>query len=173
MFFNQHLYRRMPHTTLNCSFLVKHQYDRNFEIDINILWIIINFSVFISSEKSQEGNLLITPWFRLIADKLLMGWWNNLHNIQQCRDSQIHRFCDQWQRWAFHRDFYERISLFHYKGYYGICLGILNPWLVLGKTHYWIMNLMCTQFQKSECASSQIMWKWFDRRINYNGKSLK
>lgn len=46
-------------------------------------------------EKSQEGNLLITPWFRLIADRLLMGWWNNLHNIQQCRDSQIHRFCDQ------------------------------------------------------------------------------
>lgn len=46
-------------------------------------------------EKSQVGNSLITPWFRLIADRLLMGWWNNLHNIQQCRDSQIHRFCDQ------------------------------------------------------------------------------
>ncbi|XP_048755058.2 isopentenyl-diphosphate Delta-isomerase 1-like isoform X2 [Ostrea edulis] len=45
-------------------------------------------------DKSQMGDIWITPWFRLIVDQFLMYWWENLHNIEQCSDQTIHRLLD-------------------------------------------------------------------------------
>lgn len=43
-------------------------------------------------EKAKRGELLITPWFRLIAETLLFKWWDNLHNLKQFVDHhRIHR----------------------------------------------------------------------------------
>jgi len=40
---------------------------------------------------SSEGNL-ITPWFKLICDKFLYNWWNNLKSLQSQQDrGTIHR----------------------------------------------------------------------------------
>lgn len=42
-------------------------------------------------EKAKRGELLITPWFSLIADTFLFKWWDNLHNLKQFMDQdKIH-----------------------------------------------------------------------------------
>lgn len=42
-------------------------------------------------EKAKRGELLITPWFSLIADTLLFKWWDNLNNLKQFMDQdKIH-----------------------------------------------------------------------------------
>ncbi|XP_061185653.1 isopentenyl-diphosphate Delta-isomerase 1-like isoform X3 [Saccostrea echinata] len=46
-------------------------------------------------DKSRTGDILITPWFRLIVDKFLMNWWDNLPDIEQHKDNHIHRLCDK------------------------------------------------------------------------------
>ncbi|XP_078320766.1 isopentenyl-diphosphate Delta-isomerase 1-like [Crassostrea virginica] len=46
-------------------------------------------------EKSKTGDILITPWFRLIFNKLLLKWWHSLGDIERHRDSTIHRFCGE------------------------------------------------------------------------------
>ncbi|XP_062568709.1 isopentenyl-diphosphate Delta-isomerase 1-like [Saccostrea cucullata] len=46
-------------------------------------------------DKSRTGDILITPWFRLILDKFLMSWWDNLSDIEQHKDNLIHRLCDK------------------------------------------------------------------------------
>ncbi|XP_039609507.1 isopentenyl-diphosphate Delta-isomerase 1 isoform X1 [Polypterus senegalus] len=36
--------------------------------------------------KAKRGELKITPWFSLIADKFLFKWWDNLQNLKQFMD---------------------------------------------------------------------------------------
>ena len=43
------------------------------------------------AEAEKKGDL-ITPWFKLIADKFLYTWWDSLANLQPHQDHQtIHR----------------------------------------------------------------------------------
>ncbi|XP_066538754.1 isopentenyl-diphosphate Delta-isomerase 1 isoform X2 [Hoplias malabaricus] len=43
-------------------------------------------------EKAKRKEVLITPWFSLIADTFLFKWWDNLHNLKQFMDHDcIHR----------------------------------------------------------------------------------
>ncbi|XP_046879665.1 isopentenyl-diphosphate Delta-isomerase 1 [Hypomesus transpacificus] len=43
-------------------------------------------------EKAKRGELLITPWFSLIAQTFLFKWWDNLQNLKQFMDhDKIHR----------------------------------------------------------------------------------
>nr|XP_019943013.1 PREDICTED: isopentenyl-diphosphate Delta-isomerase 1 isoform X1 [Paralichthys olivaceus] len=42
--------------------------------------------------KAKRKELLITPWFSLIAETFLFQWWDNLHNLKQFMDhDNIHR----------------------------------------------------------------------------------
>ncbi|KAI4895071.1 hypothetical protein NFI96_010717 [Prochilodus magdalenae] len=43
-------------------------------------------------EKAKRNEVLITPWFSLIADTFLFKWWDNLQNLKQFMDHErIHR----------------------------------------------------------------------------------
>ncbi|KAJ8010396.1 hypothetical protein DPEC_G00074640 [Dallia pectoralis] len=43
-------------------------------------------------KKAKNNELLITPWFRLIAETFLFKWWDNLQNLKQFMDHEkIHR----------------------------------------------------------------------------------
>ncbi|XP_017560535.1 isopentenyl-diphosphate Delta-isomerase 1 [Pygocentrus nattereri] len=43
-------------------------------------------------EKAKRSEVLITPWFSLIADTFLFKWWDNLQNLKQFMDhDRIHR----------------------------------------------------------------------------------
>ncbi|KAG9276748.1 isopentenyl-diphosphate Delta-isomerase 1 [Astyanax mexicanus] len=43
-------------------------------------------------EKAKRKEVLITPWFSLIADTFLFKWWDNLQNLKQFMDhDRIHR----------------------------------------------------------------------------------
>ncbi|XP_071753027.1 isopentenyl-diphosphate Delta-isomerase 1 [Centroberyx gerrardi] len=43
-------------------------------------------------EKAKRQELLITPWFSLIADTFLFEWWDNLHSLKRFTDhDRIHR----------------------------------------------------------------------------------
>ena len=35
--------------------------------------------------------IVLTPWFRYIANTLLFDWWDNLHDLSMYRDTKIHR----------------------------------------------------------------------------------
>ncbi|CAB1449954.1 unnamed protein product [Pleuronectes platessa] len=42
--------------------------------------------------KAKRNELLITPWFSLIAETFLFQWWDNLHSLKQFMDhDKIHR----------------------------------------------------------------------------------
>lgn len=46
-------------------------------------------------EKLSNTNedILLTPWFKMIANKLLFNWWNNLNNLNKYKEhNKIHRF---------------------------------------------------------------------------------
>ncbi|KAF4087792.1 hypothetical protein AMELA_G00074660 [Ameiurus melas] len=43
-------------------------------------------------EQAERGQVLITPWFSLIANTFLFTWWDNLQNLKQFIDHErIHR----------------------------------------------------------------------------------
>ncbi|XP_043546610.1 isopentenyl-diphosphate Delta-isomerase 1 isoform X2 [Chiloscyllium plagiosum] len=43
-------------------------------------------------EKAESNKVKITPWFKLIAEKFLFTWWDNLHNLKQfINHEKIHR----------------------------------------------------------------------------------
>ncbi|XP_020364727.1 isopentenyl-diphosphate Delta-isomerase 1 isoform X1 [Oncorhynchus kisutch] len=43
-------------------------------------------------KKAKNNELLITPWFSLIAETFLFQWWDNLQNLKQFMDhDKIHR----------------------------------------------------------------------------------
>ncbi|XP_071101999.1 isopentenyl-diphosphate Delta-isomerase 1-like [Haliotis cracherodii] len=43
-------------------------------------------------ETADEKGILLTPWFRLVANTFLFGWWDHLDNVDQDNDhSTIHR----------------------------------------------------------------------------------
>lgn len=43
-------------------------------------------------EKGVSGDVKITPWFRLIAERFLFNWWNSLGNLKQFEDYEtIHK----------------------------------------------------------------------------------
>lgn len=43
-------------------------------------------------QKAKRNEVLITPWFSLIADTFLFKWWDNLHDLKQFMDhDDIHR----------------------------------------------------------------------------------
>jgi isopentenyldiphosphate isomerase len=45
------------------------------------------------SEVEREGSGGLSPWFRLICDKLLVPkYWGNLAKIEAQADTKIHRF---------------------------------------------------------------------------------
>jgi isopentenyl-diphosphate delta-isomerase len=48
----------------------------------------------IEDEKnSATSGVLLTPWFKLIADKYLFNWWRNLDNLELVKDQKnIHKF---------------------------------------------------------------------------------
>eukprot|EP00300_Choanocystis_sp_HF-7_P002261 c11744_g1_i2.p1 GENE.c11744_g1_i2~~c11744_g1_i2.p1 ORF type:complete len:168 (-),score=34.55 c11744_g1_i2:614-1117(-) len=43
---------------------------------------------------ADAKGLLITPWFRLIAENFLYKWWDNLSGLEAFRDETIHRLGD-------------------------------------------------------------------------------
>ena len=55
----------------------------------------LNFIIFVMhylSETASEDGQLITPWFRLITEKFLFKWWNNLESLETVMDHQtIHK----------------------------------------------------------------------------------
>lgn len=43
-------------------------------------------------DQVQKNGILVTPWFRLIMDKFLFHWWDNLKTLKSLQDhSTIHR----------------------------------------------------------------------------------
>ncbi|KAG7662752.1 IDI1 [[Candida] subhashii] len=42
-------------------------------------------------EMFEDKSLVFTPWFKLICQTFLFKWWNNLDNLQQFQDEEIHR----------------------------------------------------------------------------------
>ena len=38
-----------------------------------------------------QKNVVLTPWFRYIANSLLFEWWDNLDDLSMYRDAKIHR----------------------------------------------------------------------------------
>ena len=46
-------------------------------------------------DKSEGGKVRVTPWFRLIAESLLLKWWDSLGSLQEHRDTHnIHRMVE-------------------------------------------------------------------------------
>ena len=44
-------------------------------------------------EMIEDSSFLLTPWFRLIADKYLLSWWSKLDRLDSIKDHEkIHRF---------------------------------------------------------------------------------
>lgn len=43
------------------------------------------------AEMLEDPNIPITPWFKLIAETFLFKWWDNLEQLEQFSDSEIHR----------------------------------------------------------------------------------
>ncbi|XP_063062116.1 isopentenyl-diphosphate Delta-isomerase 1 [Engraulis encrasicolus] len=39
-------------------------------------------------ERAKRGEVLITPWFSLIADTFLFKWWDNLDNLKDFKDHE-------------------------------------------------------------------------------------
>lgn len=39
----------------------------------------------------NDDNLVFTPWFKLICQTFLFKWWDNLDNLDQFKDDDIHR----------------------------------------------------------------------------------
>lgn len=42
-------------------------------------------------EMFNDKDLVFTPWFKLICETSLFKWWDNLDNLAQFRDDEIHR----------------------------------------------------------------------------------
>ena len=45
--------------------------------------------VFLFTENEAEGELKFTPWFRLISQRFLFKWWNNLDKMKTLQDHKI------------------------------------------------------------------------------------
>ncbi|XP_060086096.1 isopentenyl-diphosphate Delta-isomerase 1-like [Ylistrum balloti] len=46
-------------------------------------------------EEADSSGTLLTPWFKLIVDKFLYKWWNDLDNVSShANDTHIHRMID-------------------------------------------------------------------------------
>ena len=45
--------------------------------------------VFLLAENEAEGEMKFTPWFRLISQRFLFKWWNNLDKIKTLQDHKI------------------------------------------------------------------------------------
>jgi isopentenyl-diphosphate delta-isomerase len=43
------------------------------------------------SEKSESDDI-VTPWFRLICERFLFEWWENLDDLHLFKDTVIHSF---------------------------------------------------------------------------------
>ena len=42
-----------------------------------------------------QPDVKITPWFKLVVEKFLATWWQNLNNLKPLYDhSTIHRMCE-------------------------------------------------------------------------------
>lgn len=39
----------------------------------------------------EDDSLVFTPWFKLICQSFLFKWWDNLDNLDQFKDEEIHR----------------------------------------------------------------------------------
>lgn len=47
----------------------------------------------LAQEKDTNSGVLLTPWFKLICEKFLFNWWDNLNNLKSIKDhTTIHRF---------------------------------------------------------------------------------
>ena len=47
----------------------------------------------IQQEKLDNQSIKLTPWFKLITEKFLLKWWDNLDDIKTIQDhNKIHRF---------------------------------------------------------------------------------
>lgn len=42
-------------------------------------------------DTTGQKKIVLTPWFRYIANSLLFEWWDNLHDLSMYRDTKIHR----------------------------------------------------------------------------------
>ena len=40
---------------------------------------------------AKKHNILVTPWFNYISEKMLFKWWDNLDDINRYKDDIIHR----------------------------------------------------------------------------------
>ena len=48
--------------------------------------------VVVFPEKGNKGEVLVTPWFKLIVEKFLIKWWDNLSDLKSVKDqATIHR----------------------------------------------------------------------------------
>ena len=46
-------------------------------------------------QDAKDGNIVITPWFELLCNKFLFGWWDNINNLDKVKDLKtIHHFTD-------------------------------------------------------------------------------
>jgi isopentenyl-diphosphate delta-isomerase len=44
----------------------------------------------------EMGNVVLTPWFKLICEHFLFQWWDNLDNLKKLEDHKnIHDFTDK------------------------------------------------------------------------------
>lgn len=42
-------------------------------------------------ESAKADGIKITPWFRLIVEKFLYTWWDQIDNLGPLRDDKIHK----------------------------------------------------------------------------------
>ena len=48
---------------------------------------------FVFVDDKENGEMQFTPWFKLISDRFLFKWWDNLDRIKNLKDHKtIHRF---------------------------------------------------------------------------------
>ncbi len=77
-------------------FLVKGKYDLNPNTNEvkEVKYVSMNeLKQMIEEEKNAKSGVLLTPWFKLIADEYLFNWWKNLDNLDLVKDQEnIHKF---------------------------------------------------------------------------------
>ena len=42
-------------------------------------------------EQADKGLVQVTPWFKLIVEKFLYTWWDQLQDLSCFQDDKIHR----------------------------------------------------------------------------------
>jgi len=46
----------------------------------------------IQEDENNENGITLTPWFKLIVQKFIFSWWDQLKIVGSLKDNEIHRF---------------------------------------------------------------------------------